>query len=258
MLRYISWALAALLEVVLLFYLVRRKVYRSYPAFFTYIIAALVESAGVAACYLFFGELSTTSYYIVWSLQALVICARWCAVIEIAKQALAEYSGIWALAATILFVFSSSVLVYAIASSGSRWNHFVLNADRAVELCIATFIVGLFLFVRYYRVPVSNYERMLAISFCLYSCFFVINDSILENWRFSVGLLWNYLDMLTFLASLLLWIGAVYKYSETAQATVSPTLSPEQYGELAQKLNSRLHLLNQRLNRLLRSEDSHL
>jgi hypothetical protein len=251
------WAIAGLLEIALLVYLVRRRVYRQYPAFLAYVIAALVESAGLAACYLYLGPSSMSSYYIGWSLQGVVICARWFSVVEIAKRALADYAGIWTLAGYLLLVLSASVLLYAIASSGSRWDHLVLNADRAVELCVATFIVGLFLFVRYYQVPMANFPRILAIGFCLYSCFVVINDSIFENWNLAVGPLWNYLDMLTFLASLLLWTGAAHKYSETTTVTGPSTLSSEQYQELSQRLDSRLHLLNDRLNRLFHSEDSH-
>lgn len=255
-LRNLSWALTTLLELVLLFLLLRRKLYRSHPAFFIYILVAILQSGAVAFSYRYFGSQSARSYDIGWGSQAVVISARWFAVMEIARKALAEYARIWAMASRIVFVLAVCVLVYSIVSSGSRWTLLVLNADRSAELCIASFIVGMFLFVRYYRVPLSHLERTLAIGFCLYSCFFVINDSIYENWLRAVGPLWNHLEMLTYFATLLLWVGAVRRYSEKRNEDTLTVLTPEAYGKLSQKLNSRLHLLNNRLDHLFRSGDS--
>lgn len=160
------------------------------------------------------------------------------------------------MASRILFLLGMGVLVYSIASSNNRWTFAVLNADRSVELCIASFIVCMFVFVRYYRLPMANLERLLAVGFCLYSCTYVINDSIYESWRSSAGAFWNYLDGLTFLASLLLWISAVHKAGQPQRVAAPAPVSPEQYRELSQRLNSRLHLLNNRLNHLFHSEDS--
>jgi len=255
-LRDVSWALTTFLEVVLLVYLVRQKRYLSHPAFFRYLILIILQSAVLAATYHYFGEESEPTYRISWASQGLVICARWLAVIEIAKRTLARYSGIWALVTRIFFVLTGCVLVYSILSSGSAWNLVFLNADRALELCIAAFIVCMFLFVRYYSVEMGRFERMLAIGFCLYSCFEVINDSIFENWL--RGSLWTYLNTLAFFASLLLWIGAVRRSAVEPRVANEQAVKPELYGDLAQKLNSRLHLLNNRLNHLFRSEDPHL
>lgn len=254
-LRNVSWALSTLLELVLLFFLVRRRFYRSHPAFCLYVIVAILQSAVVAASYLSFGTDSRQSYDVGWGSQAMVIAVRWGAIMEISRKTFADYSGIGAMVSRILLGLAACVLVYSIASAKTKWELVVLNADRSTELGIATFIVALFVFVRYYRVPMPDLERLLAIGFCLYSCFAVLNDSIYENWRRAAGNLWDYLDLLTFTATLLLWISAVRSYSEIPVATSPATLSPEDYGELSQKLNSRLYLLNHRLNRLFRSED---
>lgn len=256
LLQNVFWALTTLLEVILLSVLLRKGLPRVYPAFFIYVLSAILQSAIVAASYHYFGSRSAVSFNIAWGSQGAVVVARWFAVIEIARKTLTTFPGIWKMASRILFVLSMGVLFYSIASSRSRWTLIVLNADRAAELCIAAFIVGLFFFVRYYRVPMPHLARMLAIGFCLYSCFGVINDSIYESWRLSFAAMWNYLDMLTFLASLFLWIGAARKYSAVMIPAAEPVLTPERYGELSQKLNSRLHLLNDRLDHLSRSGSS--
>jgi hypothetical protein len=255
-LRNLFWALTTLFEVGLLVVLFRRRLYRSHPAFCFYILVAILQSAVVAFTYGYFGASSRPSYFIAWGSQGVVICTRWIAVVEIAKNALGHYAGIWAMADRIMLVLSVFVLGYSVVSSGSRGTLVILTADRSLELCIATFIVGMFFFVRYYRVPVPPLERFLAIGFCLYSCFLVINDSMYEHWRRAIAPMWSYLDMLTFLASLLLWIRAVSQYSEAPQLTTQTAVSSELYEELSQMLNSRLNVLNSRLDQLFRSGDS--
>ncbi len=256
-LRNLSWALSTLLELVLLYFLVRRKVYRSHPAFFSYILTALLQSAVLATAYRVFGPASAASYNIGWGSQVVVICARWLAITEIAKKALRRFSGIWGMVSRILFVLGVSVLVYAITGSRDQWTLAVLTVDRAVEMCIASFIVAMFVFVKYYRVQMSQMDRMLAIGFGLYSCFFVINDSIYQAWIRTAGPLWNYLETVTYLATLLLWIGAVLRHSESRIAASAPPLTPADYLELSGKLNTRLHVLNNRLDKLFHSRDSH-
>jgi hypothetical protein len=254
-LRNLSWVLTTLLELVLLGYLLRKKLYRSHPAFFAYLLVAIGQSAVVAATYHFLGARSDSAYTIAWGTQAVVVCARWLAVVEIAKKTLAKYSGIWAMATRILIGIGACALVYAVVASRMHWDLAVLNGDRAAELCTAGFIVGMFLFVRYYGIAMPPFERMLAIGFCLYSCCVVINDSIYENWSHSTGMLWGYLDLVTYMASLILWITAARSYSEVSNTVLQPELTPERYAELSQKLNSRLLLLNHRLDHLFRSED---
>ena len=87
--------------------------------------------------------------------------------------------------------------------------------------------------MRYYGIAMSPFDRVLAIGFCLYSCCVVINDSIYENWSHAAGLLWGYLDLLTYMASLILWTMAAGNYFEASSTTVQPELTPERYAELS-------------------------
>jgi hypothetical protein len=252
----VSWGLTAFLQAVLLAFVLWRKLYRTHPAFLFYILAALLENAIIFFAYSVWDSTSFRVWTIAWSSQAAVIGARWFAVAEIARKVLADYSGIRGLATRILFVLGICVLVYAGASSLKKWTDVLLYADRAVELCIAVFIVVLLAFARYYRLPVSNLHSQLAIGFCLYSCAFVINLTILERWPHIFGGFWNYLSALAYFGSILLWIQAVRKPAEAPEAVAPATISPEAYGALSQQLNSRVNVLNSRLSHLFRSEDN--
>lgn len=255
-LRNLTWGLTTLLELIPLLYLIRKKLYRTYLSFFIYLLAVFLQSAVVAVAYRYFGPRSVASCNIAWSTQAVVICLRWLAVIDIARKALAATAGISDFAIHVLFVVTACVLVYSVWSSNDRWTLAVLTAYRAEQLCIATFIVLLLLFLRYCWVDANNLERMLAVGFCLYLCISVITVSVYQHLRLSFGSMCSYLDILAFVASLLLWVGAVRSSSDSPSIASQPALSREHYAELSAKLNSRLHLLNHRLDNLFRSGDS--
>jgi hypothetical protein len=251
-----TWALTTLFEVVLLFYLLRRKLQRSYPTFFTYISAVILQGLFWEFARHYWGQHSKPAWAAFWGAQAIVVTARWLAVMEIARKVLTDYSGIRRMVTRVLLFLGLCVLVYSFAVSKFTWTLMVLNADRAVELCIATFVVCMFAFARYYRLPMLNLERQLAIGFCLYSCSQVVVDSILEHWNGARWGFLNYVNALAFLASLLLWIGAVRTPVEERSGAADLQLSPEMYTQLSEQLNSRLNLLNHRLDHLFRSGDS--
>jgi hypothetical protein len=64
------------------------------------------------------------------------------------------------------------------------------------------------------------------------------------------------LGVLTFLATLLLWIGAVREQTEAELVIVPAPVSPDAYAKLSLEVDARLQLLNERLIHLQRSKDT--
>ncbi len=254
-LRNMEWALTTITELILLVYLVRRKLFRSHPFFFAYILGAILQSGLTAAVYGVWGYQSFRVWLIFWLSQLVMETARFAAVAEVVRRVLSPFSGIWALGQRVLLVAAGSVLVYAALLSREYWFKLPLNVDRGVALAVAAVIVTLLLFARYYGLPMDHLDRSLCLGFCLYSCFCVINDSLYDKWLLSYLNFWNFLGVLTFLASLLLWLGAARAYSETAPAWDPVFVPKELYGKLSSELNIRLRLLNEHLNQLLNPGD---
>ena len=254
-LRDLFWALTTLSEVVLVGYLLRRGLHHSHWVFLLYILTAIGQSVSLFVVYRRWGFDSFIAWKFAWASQAVVVGARWSAVISIARDLLSAYRGIWALAKRILASVSVSVLAYALLFSKGRWYQIVMNAERATELSIASFVVALFLFARYYALPEKPLQRALAIGFGLYSCFCVINFSLFKEWLASYTSLWNFLDVVTFLASVLLWINAVRVYAPPKAVQEHFLVPQETYSRVSAELNLRLRLLNEQLDHLLRSGD---
>jgi hypothetical protein len=240
------WALSEAAQCVLLGVLIARKAYRDYPAFTFYVLATLLQNAVVFIVSSFFDLSPFSIWCISWGMQGFVLCIRALAVAEVARHFLGHFRGIWALARRILLGCAAVVMLYSLVISKHQWNLVILNADRGLELAFAAVIVTLFLFVRYYGLVVESRPRWMAMGFFSYSCFFVLNNTILERWLDNYLSLWNLLGTWVFLAALLLWTWTFRNYQPVA-ISVHELLPTGVYHDLSPILNLRLRLLNDRL-----------
>lgn len=250
-----AWALTTALELSLFVQFLRRKLSRIYPLFFAYLLSILLQSAASAALYRQ-GDIDKLTFWkIAWGMQGMVVAMRALTLVELNRKVLAPYIGIWALARRLLLGVAAIVLAYDMVLSKGNWQWMVLNGVRGLELAMAAVIVTMLLFARYYRVPVSPLQRALAVGLCLYSTFYVINYSLLERVLQQYAVLWNFLGLFAFIASLLVWIGAVRRYTAVEEFTVAQTIPGELYGMISSQVNARLILLNRQLIQFLRLEN---
>jgi hypothetical protein len=250
------WAANVSLGLILSILLIVGKNYRVYPAFSSYILVNLIQ-----ALLLFLGShrwgLTPFALWQMGSLtESIVLIARALAVAEICRRVLSRYRGVWALASRALFLLAGLVFIYSILLARHDWSLVFQSAHRAMELSIASIIVTLLLFVRHYDVESSRSDRSLAIGFCLYSCFAVLNNTLLERWLDDYSALWNLLGMFAFFASLSLWTWALRK--PLSQVATKEILLPRGvYQSLTPEINLRLRLLNEQLSRFWPAEAKH-
>jgi len=250
-----AWALTTALEVSLFVLFVRRKLGRTYPSFFAYLVSVIFQSMAVAALYRTPNLHKLTIWVIAWGTQGVVVLMRSLAVVELNRRVLCRYIGIWALARRLLVGVAAAVIAYDLALSKGEWQWLILNGIRGLELAMAAVIVTMLLFARFYRVPVNQFQRTLAVGLCLYSTFYVINYSVLERILQQYAVLWNFLGMFAFIASLLVWTNAASRCEESQEVAVPPAIPTELYGKLSSEVNSRLMLLNRQLIQFLHVED---
>jgi len=251
--QQILGAVNAAVGLFLLVLLAVRKNYRAFPAFSFYVLVNLTLGALALLMYRRWGFSSPSSRQIGWGMQGAVICTRALAVAEVCRHLLARYRGIWAMAWRILLACAALVLVYSIVAARHLWELALLAGDRSMELSIAAVVVGVLLFTRYYDVQVSAADRALAVGFCLYSCFCVLNNTILEHYLHRYSELWNLLGMSAFLASLLLWSWALRK-PQTEIVPEETLLSPAIYQTVVPQVNLRLRSLNDQLSKIWKPE----
>jgi hypothetical protein len=251
--QQVLWAVNSVVAVALLVLLVVRKNYRAYPAFSFYILFNLTLGITMYVIYRRWGFVSRVSWFFAWGLQAVAIGARAIAVVEVCRHFLSRYRGIWAFAKRVLLGCAVLVSLYSGLAARHRWELAIPSADRGLELSIAAVIVILFLFARYYEVQPESTDRSLAIGFFLYSCFFALNDTILERYLHDYARLWNILATLAFLASLVLWSWALRR-TRTATATEQSLLPIDVYQSFTPQINLRLRALNDQLGKIWKPE----
>jgi hypothetical protein len=252
-LQQMMWALNTTMSVVLLALLLVRKNYRTYPGFTFYILVNLALSVSLFVIYRRFGFYSKASWLFAWGMTAVTICARALAVAEVCRHVLSCYAGIWTLARRLLLVCAALVLLYSGVAVRYQWKLALPTVERGLELAIAAVIVVLFLFARYYDLQTGRTDRLLAIGFCLYSCFRVLNDTISDRYLFDYAVLWSLVGTLAFFASLSIWSWALRK-SRTNTAAKQELLPLGVYQSFAPQINLRLQFLNDQLGKIWNSE----
>lgn len=246
-LEWVLWGFTFLLNVGLVLLILYCKNYRVYPFFFIYAVSAALQNIAFFASYRVWGFNSTASILVAWGTQGLVTTARALAIAEICHKILARYEGIWKLARLLLLGTAIVVALFAWAFSQGNLRSAILSFDRGLELAIASAIVILFLFARYYDLGLEPTVRTLAIGLFLYSGFRVLDNTILERWLTHSTMLWNLLATVAFLASLLLWTWALRH--RQPEMTFAPELLPEDlYRSLSPEINARLRALNEQLS----------
>lgn len=246
-----AWAMSAVCECGIIIYMLTRKQYRSFPAFFSYLIVDFLESVVVFGAARVWGFLSYRAMYLGWAMQGIVICARALAVAELCRHLLRQFRGIWGLAWRLLSLCAAILVLYSASEAGWMWYRTVLRMSVGLELTMLVVIVLLFLFARYYEIVADRAVRTMGAGFFALSFFKVGNDTILRN-RFEVYAdFWRMAGLLTFLVSLSLWFWALHKLAPTPEA--QPTLLPaEIYRSVVPKINESLWDLNERLSQLWR------
>lgn len=254
-LRNLAWTITTALECALFVQLARRKFLGRYAWFSLYVASTIIQSMMIAIAYRVFDVPSMVVWKIAWGSQLIVVFLRFQALVELLRMVLGRYLGIWTLARRLLSTVGILVMAISLLFSKGDWYWVTQNVERGLDLSIATIIVTLLLFARYYRLVIERLHLALMTGFCLYSAFFVLDYTLLERYVQRLVNFWGFLDILTYLATLLIWLNAVSRYRESQAAMAPAAIPKELYGKLSLELNLRLHFLNQQLNQLLRSQD---
>jgi hypothetical protein len=242
------WALSVAIRAALLLLLLGRRHYRNYPAFTVYIVADLFQTAALYITYRRWDFNSLVAWRVGWATQTVVLCVRAFAVVEVCRHALGRYIGIWALAQRLLVICALAVLTYSLLTAQHQWRYALNSAELSLELAIASAIVALLLFARYYHLLPESRVRLVAFGLCLYSVFVAINDTILERWLYRFVATWNLLDTLAFMASSLIWIWA-FRDPASQAAGGPPNRDSSLYRRLSPQINERLRALNDSLDK---------
>jgi hypothetical protein len=141
------------------------------------------------------------------------------------------------------------VLALALYFGKSGYAHGVMTLEVGLEAAIATGIVGLFVFARYYEVRVAPVTGQLGLGLGILSCFKIVNDLIFETAPRETPRGWNLASSSAFVIILLVWAWALRK-PVAVRIRKSIMESAIAYAHLMPQMNQRLAQLNEQLAQL--------
>jgi len=249
-----AWGVCFTLQAGVMALLLARRSYVKFPAFTVYLAGSLAQNVAQLLIYRSWGFTTDDGRAAAWSLQGLVSVLRTLAVLELCWQVFGRYPGIWRFIWRTLAVSVAAVSLFAIWFGDLSLGLRILQADRAVGLAVAVVILGLMLFARYYRVQAREPTKSLAIGFFLYSCFVVLNDTVLERLPIAYFPVWPFLGTVAFVGTAFVWGWALRQ--GVPQKVAAPEMLPAcVYQEFSPQVNERLSVLNDRLSNLFRPRE---
>jgi hypothetical protein len=249
----VTWGLATLLTLILLGRIVSLGQYRDYPLFTAYLLCNLLQTVVGVYLYQWYGFSSMSAFRIGWTTQAFVVVARALAAAEVCHHILGRFRGVWAMSSRMLVVCGALVLAAAVYFGRGGYQFAVMTLEIGLESFIATWVVGLFCFARYYQVQIPETVRMLGLGLGLHSVVKVLNDVVFERLVKAYLIEWNYVATSAFLAVLAIWIWGLWRPVE-AGVSEPVTSGLNVYRELMPQVNRRLLELNEQLGQLWQTE----
>jgi len=251
------WGLATLLTLLLFCRAIVFSQISEFPFFFLYLFINLLQTAIGIFLYQGYGFMTAFTFRLAWTTQGIVVIARAVAAAEICYLVLGNYKGIWALASRILGFCGLVVIGLALYFGKSGYAHGIITLEVGLEAGIATGIVGLFLFARYYQVRVVPVIGQLGLGFGILSCFKIFNDLIVQKFPKATSVSWNYASSSAFLIILLVWVWALRR--PVSVRVRKPIMkSAIAYADLMPQVNQRLARLNEQLTQLWNVESPKL
>jgi len=252
----VTWGLATALTLFLLLRIFLLGLYRTYPLFTLYLGANLLQTIIGVYLYQSYGFRTIYGYRMGWTTQAFVVMVRGLATAEICYRILGKFKGIWALAVRLLVTCGGIVLISTLYFGIRSYQLAVITLDMSLEASIATWIVGLLLFARYYDVAVERETGMIGLGLGLLSCCKLLNDLVFERYVQAYLNSWNYVSSAAFIGILLLWTWALRKPAAAYTATEPALNSAQVYQLLIPQVNRKLSALNRQLSQFWRAESS--
>jgi hypothetical protein len=219
------WIAGIVLESVILFRLLKCRLFAHYPFFFAYMAVVCSLSIALWPIYQFhYG--SYPKFF--WAKQFLNLLAGFGVLFEIVRKSFQRYPGARNFATTVLasmfailcgyFVFRLLPLPPAAAHEGLSSLERDFRTVQALTLC------GVLIVISYYRIDVGRNLRGIMTGLGLY-----VGSTILSNvLRIHLGPTfdrgWNAIQPYTYLASLLIWTFALWSYA--------PVPAPEMPAEI--------------------------
>jgi hypothetical protein len=208
------WLLGPAGNLVVLALLLRRRLAREFPIFFSYLAFHVIEAFVTLLIYSHFGRKSWAYLYAYWMVQAIGLSLRFGVIYEIFCHVLRPYEGLRR-GGTVVFRWLAVLLAFAaigIAVLGpSNEPNFAISGaliiQRSIDVMQCGLLILLFLFASYFALTWRNYVFGIALGFGLIASVELLAAALAtQSSEVSSALLLNSLPRIAFDLAGLVWI----------------------------------------------------
>src|SRR5690348_16672949 len=208
------WLLGPAGNLVVLVVMLRRRMVREFPFFFSYLTFHIIEALVTLLIYMHFGRKSWEYLYAYWTVQAIGLSLRFGVIYEIFSHVLRPYEG---LRRGGILVFRWVVILLALAAIGvavagpSNEPGFAVTgavvAERSIDVMQCGMLVLLFLFASYFALTWRNYVFGIALGFGVIASLELLSAALASQSSESIsGLILNSLPRIGFDFAGIIWI----------------------------------------------------
>jgi hypothetical protein len=241
-------ATGPLLELCALLLLVRRALWRVYPALAAYVVWILIGNTTLLVTELYFHRFYPAVY---WHSDSIDIVLRFLVVWEVFRQTFPKTSGLNRTLSKGLGIIALGLLLFACATFWGVQNYANLGSasaqgsisyihlalDRSFGFIQALMILGVLLMGRYYGLSCGRNVRGIALAFGAWVSLSTANNAMADLTN-SFLPYWSYLRPWSFGIMLVVWIWALWVYDPNPPIVESEASRLDQWTEDWNRTNS--------------------
>jgi hypothetical protein len=250
------WYVTVSLEIILAVLVLRRRGFRSFPFFTSFVLLSTLRTFLLWVVYRWIGFRSLPTSYVAWSTQGLLLITRAAICAELCWRVLRKRPKLfWTLARDVLVAIGAGVSVYTGFDSVRKIFHLhrpssALAVERGIELAIAVVLISLLLLAFRYKIQVQRGPFLIATGLCFYSLVQTLNNTFLD-WLSGNFSWWNDFRIVAFQVALLLWIWAFASRDFDSDDQPVPVV-PRLYAQHAEEVSRKLRSLDGDLEEIVR------
>ena len=218
-LMYLSWLVGPALQLILLAYMVRRRLHNVFPRFFSYIVFQILKSGVLLLVFHYYETVYFDAY---WTGNAVSVILAVAVMDEILRSLFKEYGGSQTLGSMIFRWTSGLLLLLAIVNaltsqetSVDRVVATVLNFDRSVRIMQCGLFCLLMILCRYLRHCWRQRVFGIALGFGVFASIELILVSIAIRYGNASAPIISIVKSLAYNGVTLLWIGYLKQQSQS-------------------------------------------
>jgi hypothetical protein len=218
-LMYLSWLVGPALQLILLAYMVQRRLHNVFPRFFSYIVFQVLKSGVLLVTFRYYEGAYFDAY---WTGNAISVILAVTVMDEILRTLFKEYGGAQNLGSLIFRWTSGLLLLLALVNaltsqegSADRIVATVLNFDRSVRIMQCGLFCLLMILCRYLRHCWRQRVFGIALGFGMFASIELILVSIAMRYGSASAPTISIVKSLAYNGVTLLWIGYLRQQSQS-------------------------------------------